>query len=141
MSKRTTQNVTPPSPRELALANAKKLLDLDSAIAEKTEEASIIKEALKAYVKETGDKDLGVYTVTESEAKPKLNFGELTPNGQKRILEILVSELPDFVKSTTALDTEKMYYAMSTTPLVANTLKAHGLNFELVSSLTFRKVK
>jgi hypothetical protein len=125
----------------LALANAKRLLDLDLAIAAKTEEAAQIKEELKAYVKETGDKDLGVYTVTESEAKPKLNFGELTPNGQKRVVEILTSELPEFVKSTSTLDTEKMYYAMSSTPLVANTLKAHGLTFDLVSNLTFRKVK
>lgn len=141
MSKRTASNAIPLSPRELALANARKLLQLEIEIAEKGKEAQAIKDELQAYVKETGDKDLEVYNVTESEAKPKLNFGELTDNGKKRVLEILTAELPDFVKSKQELDTEKMYYAMSSTPLVANTLKAHGLSFDLVKTLTFRKVK
>lgn len=127
--------------RERAILEAKKMLDLENQIAALQATANELKESLKNYVTETGDTDLEVYTVTESEAKPKLNFGSLTSNAQKRVVEILMAELPEFVKSKTELDTERMYYAMNSNAGVRNTLQVHGLQFDLVKSLTFRKVK
>ena len=135
------KNATVLSRRDLAILDAKKMLDLDNQIAALTEQANTLKEQLKVYVTETGDKDLEVYTATESEAKPKLNFGTLTANAQKRVTEVLMSELPEFVKSKTELDTERLYYSMSSNSAVRNTLQVHGLQFDLVKSITFRKVK
>lgn len=127
------------SPEEFARIQAKEMLELELKKNELEKRIEALKSELKDFVSETGITDLGSYVVSKSEAKPKLNFGELTPNAQKRVVEVLMKELPDFIRSKNELDIERMYYAQSSTPAVSNALKVHGLNFELVSSLVFRK--
>lgn len=129
------------SPLETARVKAQMMLDLDNKKAELEAQINAIKEELKAFVKESGERDLGVYTVTESEAKPVLNFGSLTANAKSRVLEQLSQELPDYLKSKTELDIERLYYAMPSTPAVVNALKVRNLEFDLVATLAFRKVK
>lgn len=129
------------TPREAALEKAKTLLEIETKIAALSEQAQEIKASLKEYCAETQDFDLEVYTVTESEAKPKLNFGSMTANAQKRVTEILMAELPEFVKSKSELDSERLYYSQSSNPAVKNALHVHGIHFDLVTTMTFRKVK
>ncbi len=129
------------SPLELARVKAQAMLELDNKKAELEAQINALKEELKGFVKESGERDLGAYTVTESEAKPVLNFGALTANAKSRVLEQLAQELPDYLKTKTELDIERLYYAMPSTPAVVNALKVRNLEFELTTTLTFRKVK
>lgn len=117
------------------------MFNLEAEKADMERQIELLKAELTAYVKESGNTDLGVYNVTVSEAKPKINFGAATDNAKKRIIEQLMSELPEYVKEKREPDFEKMYYALSTQPAVANALKVRSLEFDLVTGYTFRKVK
>ena len=142
MSIKTSRNAVQLTPEEAARAKAAQLLQLELQKAEIEKQAATLKEELTAFVKETGTTELGAYNVTIGEQKPKIVLDDLTDNAKKRIIEQLMTELPDFKKEPKAeLDWEKMYYALSVNPAVANALKVRGLEFQLVTNYTFRKAK
>ena len=131
----------PATPREVALAKARRLLELDGIKSAAEKEAEQLKSDLLDYFKDTGENDFEVYTVSQSEAKPKLDMDALTDNMKKRVTAQLMSELPDFKKIKEDLDIEALYYAMPSNPAVANALKVRNLEFKLVSTYSFKKVK
>lgn len=127
------------TPEEAARAKAATLLQLELQKADIEAKAAELKAELTEYVKESGNTDLGAYTVTIGEQKPKIKLDHLTANAKTRIIEQLMAELPDYKKEKVELDWEKIYYALTTSPAVANALKVRSLEFDLVSSYTFRK--
>ena len=130
------------TPDEAARAKAATLLQLELQKADIEQKAAELKAELTEYVKETGNTELGAYTVTIGEQKPKIDLDHLTGNAKSRIIEQLMAELPDYQKAPKAeLDWEKIYYALPTSPAVANALKVRNLEFNLVQSYTFRKAK
>lgn len=130
------------SPEETARAKAAELLQLELQKAEIEKRTAELKTQLTNWVQETGQTDLGAYNVTIGAQKPKIKLDGLTDNAKDHLLKQLLTELPDFKKEPKQeLDWEKIYYALAVNPAVANALKVRNLEFELVTSYTFRKVK
>lgn len=128
------------SPRDKALLTASTIVALEQQKADLESKIKEGKAALEAYYNETGEKELGALQVEIRNAKPKIDFGSMTPKEKKYCLEQLLRELPDYGTTTTDLDVEKLYFAMNTSAEVQNALKVRNLKIVQETSVAFKKV-
>lgn len=100
-----------------------------------------LKAELTEYVVETGDTDLGALIAEKRNAKPAIDFGDMTPKQKAFALEQLQKELPEFVVEKKELDIEKMWFSLGTTPAVVNALKVRNLQIVQKETIAFKKPK
>lgn len=138
------KNATAPqelTPAQAAREKAARIVELEALAKSYKDQADALKTELTEYVVETGDTDLGALIAEKRNAKPAIDFGDMTPKQKGYALEQLQAELPEFVVSKRELDVEKMFFALGTTPTVVNALKVRGLQIVQKETIAFKKPK
>lgn len=137
------KNATPPelTPAQDARNLANRIVELEAAAKTAKEQADELKAQLIEYVVETGDTDLGALIAEKRNAKPAIDFGDMTPKQKAFALEQLQKELPEFVVEKRELDVEKMWFSLGTTPAVVNALKVRNLQIVQKETIAFKKPK
>jgi hypothetical protein len=129
------KSVTPETPAQTLAREYAELIavkkDLESQIEAK-------KAAVLAAFADDPTADFICLTVVENSPKPKFNFGTLTASAQKRLLEQIKTELPEFVIEKSDLDIERIWTARETNPAVKNCLAAHGVSITQEAGYTVR---
>lgn len=138
------KNATAPqelTPAQAAREKAARIVELEALAKSYKDQVDALKTELTEYVVETGDTDLGVLIAEKRNAKPAIDFGDMTPKQKGYALEQLQAELPEFVVAKRELDVEKMFFALGTTPTVVNALKVRGLQIVQKETIAFKKPK
>lgn len=138
------KNATSPeqlTPAQLARQKAAYVVELELTAKSYKDQAEQMKAELTEYVVETGDTDLGALIAEKRNAKPAIDFGDMTPKQKAFALEQLQKELPEFVAEKRELDVEKMWFSLGTTPAVVNALKVRGLQIVQKETIAFKKPK
>lgn len=128
------------TPRQQALQTAQAVVQLEAQKAELDAQIKEYKASLVEYVAATGEKDLGALCAEQRQGKPKFDFGDITPKQKKFVLEALQAALPDFMETSTELNVEKVYFAMSGNLTVQNALRANNVSVIQEATWAFKKV-
>lgn len=126
MSKKATAKVAEMTPEEKMEVLATRYADLQATKKELDTEIEDTKNELVKYAQENGKKEFQSLTIIESEAKPKLDFGNLNGKAKDRAVQSLLNDLPEYSIQKVEIDTERLAAALPNNASVRNTLVAHS---------------